>query len=179
MSAELSRPVRVDTLSGRPREMVVTASPAERSALAERFAIAAVERLEARVSVSRDGETVTAKGRLRADVEQSCVVTDIPVASLIDEPFSLIFRPEPHHVQDEVELAEAELDVLFYQGSAIDIGEAIAETLSLSLDPFPRGPEAEGRLREAGVQSDEEAKPAGALAGLKALLEQLESGKDE
>jgi hypothetical protein len=43
--------------------------------------------------------------------------------------------------------------------------------LSLSLDPYPRSPDAEAALREAGVKSEDEVEPAGPLAGLKDLLE--------
>ena len=52
----------------------------------------------------------------------------------------------------------------------IDLGEAAAETVALALDPFPRSPRAADVLRDAGVISEEEAKPKGALAGLGALL---------
>ncbi|MBN9990995.1 hypothetical protein JND45_16805, partial [Listeria monocytogenes] len=62
------------------------------------------------------------------------------------------------------------LDTMPYDGAAIDLGEAAAETMALALDPFPRGPNAAAALRAAGVISEEEAKPAGALAGLKGLL---------
>ena len=47
--------------------------------------------------------------------------------------------------------------------------------MALALDPFPRGPNAAAALREAGVISEEEAKPLGALAGLKAQLEKRQS----
>jgi hypothetical protein len=53
----------------------------------------------------------------------------------------------------------------------VDLGDAVAETLSLSLDPYPRAPQAEAVLREAGVKSEEEVAPASPLAGLKDLLE--------
>ena len=33
--------------------------------------------------------------------------------------------------------------MIFYDGAAIDIGEAVAETLLLDLDPYPRAPGAE------------------------------------
>jgi uncharacterized protein YutE (UPF0331/DUF86 family) len=43
--------------------------------------------------------------------------------------------------------------------------------MALSLDPFPRSPNAATVLKEAGVISEDEARPLGALAGLKAKLE--------
>jgi hypothetical protein len=60
------------------------------------------------------------------------------------------------------------LDIVFHDGAAIDIGEAIAQTLALALDPYPRAPDAEAALKEAGVKSEAEAGPFAALAALKA-----------
>ena len=45
------------------------------------------------------------------------------------------------------------------------------QTMALALDPFPRSPEAEAVLREAGVVSEDEHRPISALHGLKALLD--------
>ena len=41
----------------------------------------------------------------------------------------------------------------------------------LALDPFPRSPRAAEVLREAGVITEEEARPASPFAALKAKLE--------
>jgi len=71
---------------------------------------------------------------------------------------------------EEVELSEADCDVIGYEGGAIDLGEAVAETLALALDPFPRSPDADAALREAGVLSEEDAGP---FAALKALKEKM------
>jgi hypothetical protein len=64
------------------------------------------------------------------------------------------------------------MDVVFYDQAAIDVGEAVAETLALSLDPWPRSPDAEAILREAGVkrEGEEEKGPFAALASLKDKL---------
>jgi hypothetical protein len=44
----------------------------------------------------------------------------------------------------------------------------VAQTLALSLDPYPRSPHADETLRKLGVLSEEEAGPmAAALRGLK------------
>jgi uncharacterized metal-binding protein YceD (DUF177 family) len=112
-------------------------------------------------------------------VKQSCVATDEPVEGEIDEEFAVEFRPLPaaRRPDEEVELGEGELDVIFYEGAQIDLGEAVAQTLALSLDPYPRSPAAEDALREAGVKSEEEARaeasPFAALKALKALKGKL------
>ena len=170
---EFSRTVRVDTLTGKARNHSIGADEKERAALAERFGLASIERLSAEADLKRVGDEVTAVGTLSASVVQSCVATGEPVAAEIDEDFSIVFRPhrEPAGAEEEIELSEGELDVVFYEGLNIDLGEAVAETLSLSLDPYPRAPDADAALREAGVKSEEEVEPAGPLAGLKDLLE--------
>ena len=170
---EFSRTYRVDMLAGQPRAVSIGATPEERAALARRFGLAAIDRLSAEAELKRTGEEVTATGTLSAGVVQSCVATGEPVPAELDEPFSIVFRPHPasSREEEEIELSEGELDVVFYDGASIDLGEAVAETLSLGLDPYPRSPQADEALREAGVVSEEEAGPPSPLAGLKDLLE--------
>lgn len=173
---EFSRTVRVDTLAGSPRLLSIGANEEERAALAKRFGLVGIERLSAEAWLKRSGEEVRADGTLSASVVQSCVATGVPVPAELDEEFSIVFRTHPPGVgaEEEIELGESELDVIFYDGAAVDIGEAVAETLSLSLDPYPRSAEAEEALREAGVKSEEEQKaessPFAALAALKDKL---------
>ncbi|QPQ54671.1 DUF177 domain-containing protein [Allosphingosinicella flava] len=170
--AEFSRPVRLDTLPATGKPMAVEADATERAALAERFDLVAIDRLAATLTLKRDGTAVTAKGRLEAAVTQSCVASGVPLEAVIEEDFDILFRPEPVDAtpDDEIELSEAECDVVFYQGAMIDVGEAVAETLSLSLDPWPRAPNAEEALREAGVKTEEVAKrESSPFAGLAAL----------
>ena len=169
---EFSRPVRLDTLGTAPRKLAIAAEPAEREALARRFRLVAIDRLEAAATLARDGGEVIARGRISAAVVQSCVASGEPVPAEIDESFDLVFRPDAAEVgpEDEVELGAAELDVIFYDGAAVDLGEAVAETLALALDPYPRAPHAGEALKAAGVKSEEEAGPFGALAGLREKL---------
>jgi uncharacterized metal-binding protein YceD (DUF177 family) len=77
--------------------------------------------------------------------------------------------PEPEHASpdEEIELGAQDCDVVFYDGSAIDLGGAVADTLALSLDPYPRSASADAALKEAGVMTEEQASPFAALAQLK------------
>ena len=68
---------------------------------------------------------------------------------------------------EEIELGAQDCDVVFYDGGAIDLGGAIADTLALSLDPYPRSATADAALREAGVMSEEQASPFAVLAKLR------------
>ena len=172
--AEFSRPVRLDTLGEQPRSMAIAAEAEERAALARRFGLLGLDRLEAELAIARRGEEVTVAGTLRADVVQACVASGAPVPAALTVPFDIRFRPQPApgRAEEEIELSESEMDVVFYDRGEIDAGEAVAETLSLNLDPWPRSPGADSILREAGVQreGEEEKGPFAALAGLKDKL---------
>lgn len=169
---EFSRPVRIDTIGSAPRQMSIGADENERAALAKRFGIIEIGRLSADAALIRSGDHVTASGTLIAEVAQSCVATNVPVPETVEEEFLIEFRPQPTRTseEDEIELSEREMDVVFYDGGSVDLGEAVAETLSLSLEPYPRASDAEALLREAGVKSEGEAGPFGTLAGLRDKL---------
>jgi len=147
----------------------LSADEPERRSIAERLGLLSLDRLEAHATLERKGEIVRVRGRLKAALCQSCVVTDEPVDAHADEAFDIYFLPEPtsSSSEEEVELRESDCDVVFHDGSAIDLGEAIADSLALSLDPYPRSAGAEATLKEAGVLTEEEAGPFAALAKLK------------
>ena len=169
---EFSRPVRIDTLGEAPRTLSIEANEAECEALARRFGLQGIETLRAKADLSRRGESIRAAGALTARVTQSCVGTGLPVPATVQEAFHIEFRPHPASgsPDEEVELGEHDLDVVFYDGASVDFGEAVAETLSLALDPYPRAPNADAALAEVGVKPEGEEGPRGALAGLKDLL---------
>jgi uncharacterized metal-binding protein YceD (DUF177 family) len=147
----------------------LVADESEREAIAERLGLASLERMDAHASIDRDGPRIRARGRVRASLEQSCVATGEPVAEHVDECFDLVFLPEPETAAatEEIELAEKDCDVVFYDGAAIDLGSAVADTLALAIDPYPRSAGAEVTLKEAGVLTEEQASPFAALAKLK------------
>jgi uncharacterized metal-binding protein YceD (DUF177 family) len=162
---EFPRPVDVRQADGRTIELV--ASDAERAALARRFGLVRIDRLEARIAIDRDGDAVNASGTLSADIVQSCAVSaeDLPVT--IDEPIRLRFVPEgtgANHPDEEIELDAGELDEIPYAGTSFDLGEAAAQSLALAIDPFLAGPEAE---TARALLRDEAAHPFAALKNLK------------
>ena len=137
--------------------------------IAERLGLLSLDRLEAHAVLSRDGQEIRARGRLKASLEQACVATGEPVPEHVDEPFDLIFLPEPQagEAEDEVELAPEDCDVVFHDGAAIDLGSAVTDTLALAINPYPRSPGAEAALQQAGVLTEEQASPFAVLARLK------------
>jgi uncharacterized metal-binding protein YceD (DUF177 family) len=168
MNDRFAHHLRLDQIRDGER-LDLDADEGERKAIAGRLGLGRVVRLEAHAVLSRTGPTVRAEGRIVAMLEQSCVVTGDPVAAYVDEPFALLFVPEPEDTAPdaEIELGADDCDVVFHDGAAIDLGSAIADTLALTLDPYPRSAGAEAALKEAGVLSEEQAGPFAALAKLK------------
>ncbi|MDQ2893815.1 MAG: DUF177 domain-containing protein [Pseudomonadota bacterium] len=167
--SEFHRPERIDMIGEGDRRIAISADARERAALATRFGLVSIDSLEAVLDVHRDAAGIRVAGRITAAIVQACSITDDPITVTIDEPVALTFV-EPGGMSEEIELAEGTLDTLEIEGSAIDLGEVAAETMALALDPFPRGPQAAAALKEAGVLTEEEAKPAGPFAGLKDRL---------
>ena len=168
MSDRFARQLRLDQFRDGER-LDLVADEVERAAIAKRLDLASLDRLEAHVCLERSGEIVRATGRLLASLDQSCVVTGDPVAAHIDEPFALLFVPEPPVARpdEEIELGETDCDTVFHDGASIDLGGALADTLALSLDPYPRSAAADAALKEAGVLTQEQASPFAVLASLK------------
>jgi uncharacterized metal-binding protein YceD (DUF177 family) len=168
MSDPFAHQLRLDQIRDGGR-LELVADEAERRSIASRHRIASLHRLDAHAVMSRTGDIVEAKGRLVASLDQSCVITGEPVSARLDEPFELRFIREPatDAPDEEIELGESDCDVVFYEGGTIDLGAAIADTLALGLDPFPRSAGAEAALKEAGVMTEAEASPFAVLAQLK------------
>lgn len=168
--SELTRMIRVRPLAGGP--VVIEASPEERAALALRFGLGAVEALRAEVSLEQRPRAIRATGRLRAAIQQPCAISgeDFPVT--IDEPIDLRFVEAgqlPATEADEIELEADDCDEIEFSGEMFDLGEAVAQTLGLAIDPYAEGPNADAARRAAGiVQEGEQLGPlADLLAGLK------------
>ncbi|MBX7500593.1 DUF177 domain-containing protein [Qipengyuania sp. YG27] len=167
MSApELSRLIKTRALPAEP--MVIEASEEERAALAKRFAVTSIPALTAKVEFGTKDEAVLANGTLTATIEQPCAVTREDLSYDVEEPLALRFVPAgslPEHTPDEeIELDSEDLDEIEYEGDSFDLGEAIAQTLALAIDPYREGPGADEARRKAGITSDEEQASSGPLA---------------
>lgn len=139
---EYSRPIKVEGLdSDAEISRKIETDESERAMLAARLGLVRLDSLQAEVTLRRVAGRVLirASGRLTADVVQSCVVTMAPVAGHIDEAFEEFFAPEGYEPGEEV---EGDDRPEYFDGQEIDIGELSVQLLSLSLDPYPRAPDA-------------------------------------
>ena len=159
---EFSRPIDVRQVAG--RTVTLTATAAECAALALRFGIVRVDRLEARLLLDRAGDAVTANGTLDAAIVQSCAVSAEDLPSAIHESVAFRFVPAigGHAPDEEIELDAEDCDEIEYRGTTIDVGEAVAQSLALAIDPFATGPEADAAR---ALMKDEGASPFAALKG--------------
>ena len=161
---EFSRLVRARPAP--PERIEIEADEAERAALAARFGVAAIQSLRAELAFAPDGEAVEATGTMHAELIQTCAVSieDFPVR--IEEPLALRFVPEARVVDpdEEAELPGDEPDEIEFSGESFDLGEAVAQSLGLAIDPYAEGPNADTARREAGIV--EEGQTEGPLAEL-------------
>ncbi len=165
---EFSRMADPRHLTEAPLKLVATRE--ERVALARRFALVRIDKLEASVLLTGDGDTIRATGKLVADIVQSCAISGEDLAVKVREPLVFAFVPETSIVstEEEIELEADVPDEIPYAGERIDVGEAVAESLALAIDPYVTGPQAEVVRQQHGL---DDTGPKGALAeGLAALL---------
>lgn len=170
----LDASVRIDHLPAEGRRIDVVATREQCEAIATRLEISAVERLEARLEVTRFRGGLRAHGRVTAATVQPCVVTFVPVRQDINEELDRIFLPAAEQPKSSTTHPEVFVDLEgddipdYFEGHEVDLSEAIVETVALALDPYPR---AEGATVEGlSLPADDEVE-ASPFAGLKSLLD--------
>ncbi len=172
---EFSRIVALEAHHDRPVGFAIAASPTECAALARRFdlvrldALSGTGELRARVG---GGWRVAAK--LEAKLVRSCVISlvDFPVS--MTDSFELDFSPAVSSDDlGEIDVADNGAEP-FPRDGQLDIGEVVAQQLSLALDPFPRAP----GVAWAGPDGDEAGRHT-PFAGLRAHLGAPKSGPSQ
>ena len=149
----------------------IEATVAECAALAKRLDLRSLSGLKGKISMFRvlEDNVIRIEGDIEADVVQSCVVSLQDVPSKVKVHFNTCFTEEGKEIDEDdeisVSLEEGFPDVMV--GGMIDLGELVAQYLSLELDPYPRAPGVS--LAEQTVESAEDIKnrPFHVLKGLK------------
>jgi uncharacterized metal-binding protein YceD (DUF177 family) len=137
MSTEFSHRLPLAHVPAAGQPLRLQAGPAEREALARRFDLLALHSLEADLRLAPgEAGAVLVTGDMKAELDQACGITLVPIRQSVREPISWRLLPEgmePSDGEDDPDDIETE------QGVA-DLGEALAQQLSLALDPYPRAP---------------------------------------
>jgi uncharacterized metal-binding protein YceD (DUF177 family) len=143
--SEIERIVDLDRTGNQGAALEISASDSERAALAKRFGFLGLPAFSARVTVDRrPGGQIIVEGRLRGQIVQACVLTLDPVTQDLDDTFRLVFK---ENMADDIDPESGEA-LLNAQADApepltsnmLDVGEIVAEQLSLAADPYPRRP---------------------------------------
>lgn len=164
---EFSRCFALADIGTVAKRVSLAADAAECAALARRFGLVSLESLTAEAELAAVNNAIEALGTVSARLTQSCVATARPLAAEVDAPFRIRFEtPDTGETEEEFELSADDCDVMEHDGQAVDLGEAIAQTLGLAIDPFPRAPDADEILKAAGILAEEDASPFAKLKGL-------------
>ena len=168
---EFSEILKLSNIGSAPIEGEIAANPDQCAALATRFDLPSIESFSADYMVNIENDRIIFKGILAAKLHQSCAISGQKFPVAITEPFNIAFveKTDAENLDQEVELDSDDCDILEYENAQFDIGEALAQTLYLALDPYPRGPNADIAAKK--LTSEEEAGPFGALAALKDKLD--------
>jgi uncharacterized metal-binding protein YceD (DUF177 family) len=165
---EFSRRIPLIRIGSEPFRQHIEATADERQKLSARFDLLALDRLVAEVEVQRkEGRTILLEAHFVADFEQACAVTLEPVRGMVADRFSLIYGPDRDE-GPELTLCGDEPAFEPLTGDAVDVGEAVAQELSLALPDFPRHPNA---AIEEFSTTDASENPFASLARLKRPVE--------
>jgi hypothetical protein len=144
------------------------ASPEERNAVARALDLLGCHSLTARYALSlRGGGHVHLSGTVRAQVEQSCVVTLEPLLNEVHERFSIDYWPEgdmPEPGSGELDFSDRP-DLEPIVAGRVEVGNVVFQALASGIDLFPRKP---GVAFEppAPSASDDGSHPTGPFAAL-------------
>lgn len=150
-------------------DRVREATAVERKQLADALDIVGVASLAVRYRiVSISGGAYRLTGAVKACVEQACVVSLEPVESEVGGSFDVEFWPDLTVEANEEESGILSgTDVELLEHGIVPVGRIVFETLSASLDPYPRREGAEFTWRETEADGAEKHNPFAALAKLK------------
>jgi uncharacterized metal-binding protein YceD (DUF177 family) len=175
--SEFYRPIDPLALPGKGRVHMLEANEDERGALANRLGVLDILSLTAKVKATPVGGTplIRVEGHFDASLRQTCSITLVPMETQVSEDFALTYGPGeeeeivPGGKEIQLHMEETDPPEPIVAGR-IDLGEAVAEHLSLAMDPFPRAPGARFEPRadlNVDVNEPERANPFAVLADLK------------
>ncbi len=166
-SAPIPSAIPVDRIGLQALPVLVDADAETRGALAQRLGMPAVEvfRAEGAVRRRRDTGWIEFKGTLTARVVQECVVSLEPIEGTVEVAFTEVFddRPDSEHDDIDVDVDPTSEEPEPLLDGILDVHEVLAQTLAVSLDPYPRKPglsAAQGTPEDSDVQDSPFAKLA-------------------
>jgi uncharacterized metal-binding protein YceD (DUF177 family) len=168
-----SVPVRISEVPQEGRSYRLEPDERIRAAIATAVGLAAVPRLQADFTLSRNGrDGLRVSGQVTASVGQTCVVSLEPMESEVSEPIELAFTAEGERTPRSLAVdVSAGLDAADppepLENGSVDLGRIAVEFLVLGIDPYPRKPDARFQAPANVLEEDAAAHPFAALQSLK------------
>jgi len=157
---EFSRVVDVTNLGAKGRHFKFQATEEEQDALRERYSVVAVQNLTAECSLIPHG-----KGRFkmeavfRAKIIQECGISLEPVTEDISNSFIITLHQnnkKNNKEETEIDFEIDEDDIEYLTSTSVDMGDLIAQYISLEINPYPRKEDATGKeLGKEIIQDDD------------------------
>lgn len=143
---ELSRVVELDNVRDHTIVNIdIRASREECDALAKRLDILDINDLNAHVTVTIGArkDLFKIEGDIQANLVQECCVTLAPVHEIVNESFAETMTTNAAFLSTKAKDDDGEIDsdekpVELIEGDQIDLGETVAQWLTLALNPYPR-----------------------------------------
>ena len=129
----------------------LSAGAGDRRSIAGRLGLPAVETCTASFALlPQPGRGILVEGRLSARLIRLCVVTGDPMEETVDQPFAcLVVAKEPAPEEDG---GADEPDYEVAPDGRVDLAELAVQFLSVSMEAYPRGPDADEAL--AAIRED-------------------------
>lgn len=142
----------------------------QRAALAEAFELGRLDLFQGDYALTpiRNGKYAL-DATYKARLAQQCVVSLESIENEVAETFKIEFVPEAEGGSRQfLDLAPDGIPAEPYSGGQVDVGAALAQQLSLAVDPYPRkaGAKLDWTSEEDGDDSAEPPGPFSALAKL-------------
>jgi uncharacterized metal-binding protein YceD (DUF177 family) len=121
-------------------EVHVHATAEECDALAKDFKLPGIRSLSGHYTLSKTAKGIRVRGRVKAEVAQTCVVTLEDFDSTVEEEVDVDFaEASGMPAEPPTEMYDYDPPDEIVNGQ-IDLGALTAEFLALGLDPYPRKP---------------------------------------
>ncbi|MBV1900820.1 MAG: DUF177 domain-containing protein [Kordiimonadaceae bacterium] len=140
---DLSLTVVAAEVNREPTNYTLKATEAQRAGLVTRFGLVTLDELAATVKLyaRNQGQGLMVEGAVKAVLTQRCSATLKDVPETVDAPFTLwLVDPETANRMDQdesfMEADGPEYDAL--EGDVVDLGEIVAQTVAISMNPYPR-----------------------------------------
>lgn len=144
------------------------AGKAECAAIAKRLGVPAVKLLEGDIHLAATKTNISAVGTLRATLVRECVASLEEMDEAVSDSFELEFVRDESLVPEEEGVEEWELPEV-HEGPVFDLGELLAQQLSLAMNPFPRKEGARSLVEDYGA-----ARESSPFAALRQVSEKSE-----